>query len=212
MTARDLLQQRYTLPNGDTAWRSSPLVSAAREGKLVLLDGIHRVNAGTLAVLQRLIHDRELSLYDGSRLLREDRYLCLKERLQLTDEQLQSRSIFPIHPSFRIIALAEPPVVGSTTQQWLGPEFLTMFFFHHMKPLVKSEEIQVIKETVPNVPQEALEKLLSVTHKLRETQDPTVSLALPAPFLLLTCSPSAAALGPYAALGPEHSITLLPLP
>ncbi|XP_006837671.1 PREDICTED: von Willebrand factor A domain-containing protein 8-like [Chrysochloris asiatica] len=173
MTARDLLQQRYTLPNGDTAWRSSPLVSAALEGKLVLLDGIHRVNAGTLAVLQRLIHDRELSLYDGSRLLREDRYMRLKEELKASDEELQERSIFPIHPSFRIIALAEPPVIGSTTQQWLGPEFLTMFFFHHMKPLVKSEEIQVIKEMVPNIPQDAVEKLLSFTHKLRETQDPT---------------------------------------
>uniref|UniRef100_A0A2K6EZ92 von Willebrand factor A domain containing 8 n=1 Tax=Propithecus coquereli TaxID=379532 RepID=A0A2K6EZ92_PROCO len=126
MTARDLLQQRYTLPNGDTAWRSSPLVHAALEGKLVLLDGIHRVNAGTLAVLQRLIHDRELSLYDGSRLLREDRYMRLKEELQMSDEQLQ-----------------------------------------------KSEEIQVIKEMVPNIPQEALDKLLSFTHKLRETQDPT---------------------------------------
>lgn len=55
MTARDLLQQRYTLPNGDTAWRSSPLVNAAQEGKLVLLDGIHRVNTGTLAVLQRFV-------------------------------------------------------------------------------------------------------------------------------------------------------------
>ncbi|XP_012578723.1 PREDICTED: von Willebrand factor A domain-containing protein 8 isoform X2 [Condylura cristata] len=173
MTARDLLQQRYTLPNGDTAWRSSPLVNAAIEGKLVLLDGIHRANAGTLAVLQRLIHDRELSLYDGSRLLREDRYMRLKEEMQVTDEQLQKRSIFPVHPSFRIIALAEPPVIGSTTQQWLGPEFLTMFLFHHMKPLVKSEEIQVIKEMVPNIPQEALDKLLSFTHNLRETQDPT---------------------------------------
>nr|XP_031540570.1 von Willebrand factor A domain-containing protein 8 [Vicugna pacos] len=173
MTARDLLQQRYTLPNGDTAWRSSPLVNAALEGKLVLLDGIHRVNAGTLAVLQRLIHDRELSLYDGSRLLREDRYMRLKEALQMSDEQLRKRSIFPVHPSFRIIALAEPPVAGSTTQQWLGPEFLTMFFFHYMKPLVKSEEMQVIKEMVPNIPQEALDKLLSFTHKLRETQDPT---------------------------------------
>ncbi|XP_054993034.1 von Willebrand factor A domain-containing protein 8 [Sorex araneus] len=173
MTARDLLQQRYTLPNGDTAWRSSPLVTAALEGKLVLLDGIHRVNAGTLAVLQRLIHDRELSLYDGSRLLREDRYSRLKEELQLSDEQLQERSIFPVHPSFRIIALAEPPVIGSTTQQWLGPEFLTMFLFHHMKPLVKTEEMQVIKEMVQNTPLEALDKLLSFTHKLRETQDPT---------------------------------------
>uniref|UniRef100_A0A5F9D324 von Willebrand factor A domain-containing protein 8 n=1 Tax=Oryctolagus cuniculus TaxID=9986 RepID=A0A5F9D324_RABIT len=173
MTARDLLQQRYTLPNGDTAWRSSPLVNAALEGKLVLLDGIHRVNTGTLAVLQRLIHDRELSLYDGSRLLREDRYKRLKEELQMSDEQLQMRSIFPIHPSFRIIAMAEPPVIGSATQQWLGPELLTMFFFHYMKPLVKSEEMQVVKEMVPNTPQEALDKLLSFTHKLRETQDPT---------------------------------------
>ncbi|XP_053521402.1 von Willebrand factor A domain-containing protein 8 isoform X1 [Artibeus jamaicensis] len=173
MTARDLLQQRYTLPNGDTAWRSSPLVSAALEGKLVFLDGIHRVNAGTLAVLQRLIHDRELSLYDGSRLLREDRYMHLKKELQMSDEQLQKRCIFPVHPSFRIIALAEPPVIGSTTQQWLGPEFLTMFFFHYMKPLGKSEEIQVIKEMVPNMPREALDKLLTFTYKLRETQDPT---------------------------------------
>lgn len=55
MTARDLLQQRYTLPNGDTAWRPSPLVSAAMEGKLLLLDGIHRVNQGTLAVLSRCL-------------------------------------------------------------------------------------------------------------------------------------------------------------
>lgn len=53
MTARDLLQQRYTLPNGDTAWRPSPLVTAAIEGKLLILDGIHRVNLGTLAVLSR---------------------------------------------------------------------------------------------------------------------------------------------------------------
>lgn len=55
MTARDLLQQRYTLPNGDTAWRQSPLVTAALEGKLVVLDGIHRVNPGTLAILQRSV-------------------------------------------------------------------------------------------------------------------------------------------------------------
>ncbi|XP_061485897.1 von Willebrand factor A domain-containing protein 8 isoform X2 [Rhineura floridana] len=173
MTARDLLQQRYTLPNGDTSWRLSPLITAALEGKLVILDGIHRVNPGTLAVLQRLIHDRDITLYDGTRLLREDRYQKLKEELQLSDETLQQRSIFPIHPSFRIIALAEPPVIGSPTQQWLGPEFLTMFHFHYIKPLKKSEEVNVIKEMVPNVPSAAVEQLLKLTHKLRETNDPT---------------------------------------
>ncbi|KAL2310830.1 hypothetical protein Nmel_002507, partial [Mimus melanotis] len=173
MTARDLLQQRYTLPNGDTAWRPSPLVTAALEGKLVLLDGIHRINPGTLAVLQRLIHDRELTLYDGTRLLREDRYQNLKEELQLSDEKLQERSIFPIHPSFRIVVMAEPPVIGSSTQQWLGPEFLTLFLFHNVRSLSKSEEIEVIKQMIPNVPSVAVEKLLTVTHKLRETNDAT---------------------------------------
>lgn len=39
----------------------------------------------------RLIHDRELTLYDGTRLLREDRYQQLKEDLHLSDEKLQER-------------------------------------------------------------------------------------------------------------------------
>ncbi|XP_072542068.1 von Willebrand factor A domain-containing protein 8 isoform X2 [Salminus brasiliensis] len=173
MTARDLLQQRYTLPNGDTAWRASPLVTAAQEGKLVVLDGIHRVNLGTLAVLSRLLHDRELALYDGTRLLRWDRYQNMKEQLQLTDSELQNRSIFPIHPSFRVIALAEPPVSGSSSQQWLGPELLTMFFFHTIKPLTKAEEAAVIHGMTPNVPTEAVEQLLHLTHSLRKTIDPT---------------------------------------
>ena len=42
MTARDLLQQRTTLPSGDTVWRYSPLVQAALEGKMAVLDGVHR--------------------------------------------------------------------------------------------------------------------------------------------------------------------------
>ncbi|KAM4558944.1 von Willebrand factor A domain-containing protein 8 [Odontesthes bonariensis] len=178
MTARDLLQQRYTLPNGDTAWRPSPLVTAAIEGKLLLLDGIHRVNLGTLAVLSRLLHDRELDLYDGTRLLRWDRYQTVKEQLQLSDQQLQDRSIFPIHPSFRVLALAEPPVVGASSsssrgQQWLGPELLTMFLYHTVTPLAKAEEMGLIQGLTPNVPEEAAEQLLHLTHSLRKTNDPT---------------------------------------
>uniref|UniRef100_UPI0037E9A655 von Willebrand factor A domain-containing protein 8 n=1 Tax=Semicossyphus pulcher TaxID=241346 RepID=UPI0037E9A655 len=180
MTARDLLQQRYTLPNGDTAWRPSPLVTAAIEGKLLLLDGIHRVNLGTLAVLSRLLHDRELDLYDGTRLLRWDRYQTLKEQLQFSDEQLKERSIFPIHPSFRVLALAEPPVVGASAsggsskgQQWLGPELLTMFLYHTVTPLAKAEEMGLIQGLTLNVPTEAAEQLLHLTHTLRKTNDPT---------------------------------------
>ena len=53
MTARDLLQHRVTYPNGDTGWRMAPLVQAAVDGRLVLLEGIHRADIGTIAVLQR---------------------------------------------------------------------------------------------------------------------------------------------------------------
>jgi len=53
MTSRDLLQQRMTTSSGDTAWRLSALVTAALEGSLAVLDGLHRVNAGTFAVLHR---------------------------------------------------------------------------------------------------------------------------------------------------------------
>ncbi|BFZ23794.1 hypothetical protein BsWGS_26833 [Bradybaena similaris] len=50
MTSRDLLQQRSTLPNGDTVWGPSPLVTAALEGSLAVLDGVHRVNSGSFSV------------------------------------------------------------------------------------------------------------------------------------------------------------------
>lgn len=53
MTSRELLQQRTTDNNGDTSWRVSPLVEAALKGRLAVLDGIHRVDIGTLAVLKR---------------------------------------------------------------------------------------------------------------------------------------------------------------
>jgi hypothetical protein len=53
MTSRDLIQQRSTLPNGDTIWQNSPLVTAALEGKMAVLDGIHRIHPSTLATIYR---------------------------------------------------------------------------------------------------------------------------------------------------------------
>jgi len=53
MTARDLLQQRTTKSDGDTIWKNSPLVSAALEGKLAVLDGLDYVHSSTLAVVFR---------------------------------------------------------------------------------------------------------------------------------------------------------------
>ena len=40
MSARDLVQRRATSPDGDTIWEISPLVRAALNGHLAVLDGI----------------------------------------------------------------------------------------------------------------------------------------------------------------------------
>lgn len=53
MTARDFVQQRTTTVTGDTVWRDSPLVSAAKNGHIAILDGIHRIHNSTISVLHR---------------------------------------------------------------------------------------------------------------------------------------------------------------
>lgn len=177
MTARDLLQQRTTLANGDTVWRQSPLVVAALEGKMAVLDGVHRIHRGTLAVLHRLVHDRELQLYDGTRLMGSERYeearqLCggLSEK-----EMAEKKQILKIKDNFRIVALAEPPTVGGSVKgQWLTPEILSMFMFHEMRSLSRAEEYHVIK-TLTGEPGQTVESILQLTHMLRSSKDASLS-------------------------------------
>ena len=176
MTSRDLLQQRITTPSGDTSWRLSPLITAALEGSLAVLDGIHRINQGSFAVLHRLIHDRELQLFDGSRLVTMEKFESIRNEAGLTGEEMRTRGIHPIHPAFRIIGLAEPPVPGSAKDQWMTPEMLTMFVFHHLRPLSQKEESKVITKGTPNCPD--ISKIISFVHSLRTSADPAlVSIA-----------------------------------
>ena len=58
------------------------------------------------------------------------------------------RGILRIDPAFRIVALSEPPLIGSSSQQWLTSELLTMFLYHHMRSLSQKEELQVLKNLV----------------------------------------------------------------
>ncbi|KAG7255152.1 hypothetical protein CRUP_037224 [Coryphaenoides rupestris] len=67
--------------------------------------------------------------------------------------ELEMMSIFPVHPSFRVLALAEPPAAatglpGGRGQPWLGPELLTMFLFHSVSPLARTEEAGLIRTLV----------------------------------------------------------------
>ncbi|XP_044576312.1 von Willebrand factor A domain-containing protein 8 [Cotesia glomerata] len=172
MTSRDLIQQRSTKPNGDTIWKNSPLISAALDGKLAVLDGIHRVHPSILAVLHRLICDREIQLHDGKRLIGSERYDEIKLKYEKTDQQLTASGIFRINPSFRIIAMAEPPDVN-TFNHWLNSELLSLFHFHEIRPLQKSEEIHIIK-TKYGEPSSSMLKIIELAHTLRSSKDSTL--------------------------------------
>lgn len=96
----------------------------------------------------RLVHDRELQLYDGSRLLRADRYDALRDNSGLSEEDMLARGLHRIHPSFRIVALAEPPVIGAAQGQWLTPEALTLFLYHNMRRLSSQETSDLVQRLV----------------------------------------------------------------
>lgn len=172
MSARELIQSRNTKPNGDTEWMDSSLVRAARNGWTIVLDGLHRLHLSTMSILHRLVHDRELHLFDGSRLIRDDKFEDLKA-LGMTDEELNSKRIFRIHPAFRIVALAEPPKLD--TSNWLTPEVLSIFLFHSVSNLNKPDEIKIITDLYGSIhPSMSVILDLAQTLRTRSEKDPVL--------------------------------------
>jgi hypothetical protein len=155
MSARDLLQRRSTTSDGATIWQDTPLITAVREGHLAILDGIHRLPMGTLSVLLRLVEDREITLYDGTRYVRYDRYERMQSELGLDVATLASRRIFPVHPSFRLLAMANPPEL---INPWLTNEIMNLFHFHSFALLTPPSA-----PAVPGLPSSSTSVLPSLT-------------------------------------------------
>uniref|UniRef100_A0AAG5DY10 von Willebrand factor A domain-containing protein 8 n=1 Tax=Anopheles atroparvus TaxID=41427 RepID=A0AAG5DY10_ANOAO len=176
MTARDLLQKRTTRLNGDTVWQDSPLLLAALHGHAIVLDGVHRLHHSTLALLHRLVHDRELQLYDGRRLMAHERF----DRLRATEQpgvDLAARGLLRIHPAFRIIALAEPHQRGvggagtaTPSGAWISAETLSLFLFHEVRGLSESEERRVL-DALYGPLDGTMEQILQLAHHLRASPD-----------------------------------------
>lgn len=97
---------------------------------------------------RRLVHDRELQLHDGKRLVRADRYDEIKAEHGRSDDEMRDLGVLRIDPAFRLVALAEPPVVNSSSGQWLNSELLSLFLFHEMRPLDRDEELHIIRSKV----------------------------------------------------------------
>ncbi|XP_017778440.1 PREDICTED: von Willebrand factor A domain-containing protein 8 [Nicrophorus vespilloides] len=172
MTSRELIQQRTTLENGDTVWKFSPLINAALEGKIAVLDGLHRIHPSTLSVLHRLVHDREIQLHDGKRMVNNERYEMLMKEFNLTEQEMVNSGVLKIHPDFRIVAIAEPPTLTSGAN-WLSPEVLSLFIFHEARTLSKQEEMKIITSQYGPI-SKPLHQIINLAHVLRDSPDPTL--------------------------------------
>ncbi|KAI8991241.1 AAA domain-containing protein [Mycotypha africana] len=177
MSSRDLLQRRSTTATGDTVWENSLLVEAAIHGHLAVLDGIEALSYGTLNTLQRLCADRETQLPDGTRLISGRRYAKLLRKF--SPEELEAKRLLPVHPSFRIIALARAGTsdqAGSHSGAWLTAEILSMFHFIVVDSLPSHEEQNVLKALSPGVDENKLRKLLTFSRRLRHDKDDTIRM------------------------------------
>ncbi|KAI9354986.1 AAA domain-containing protein [Pilaira anomala] len=177
MSSRDLLQRRSTTAKGDTIWENSLLVEAALHGHLAVLDGIEALSFGTLNTLQRLCCDRETQLPDGTRLISGHRYTKLLRKQ--TVQELERKRLFPIHPSFRIMALARAGTSGQTDTKagsWLTAEILSMFHFLVVDSLPSHEEQEVLTALSPGVDETKLRQLLTFARRLRRDKDETIRM------------------------------------
>ena len=154
LTSRDLLVRRTTdSTTGETSWEESPLMTAARQGDICILDGIEKLRPDVLSSLQSLATDREVSLPDG-RIARQ------KNMVSSTS----GSKVIPVHPSFRIVALGS--LTKDSGTRWLTADAMSMFSTL-LLPSPTEECIRAILKSVnPSCPPEIVDVLLKFSKRL----------------------------------------------
>eukprot|EP00934_Nitzschia_sp_Nitz4_P006323 Nitzschia sp. Nitz4//scaffold219_size35776//29376//35535//NITZ4_007828-RA/size35776-processed-gene-0.11-mRNA-1//1//CDS//3329542332//6313//frame0 len=116
MGSQDLLLRRATdQKTGQTKWEESPLLKAAVNGDICVLDGVEKLRLDVLSSLQSIAMDRETTLPDGRKLLRADRL----------PSDYSDDNVLVVHPSFRLVALASLKKDAGT--RWITPDLMSMF-------------------------------------------------------------------------------------
>jgi hypothetical protein len=153
LTSRDLLVRRTTdSTTGETSWEESPLITAARQGDICILDGIEKLRPDVLSSLQSLATDREASLPDGRRLARQE---------NMASDNSDSK-VIPVHPSFRIVALGS--LTKDSGTRWLTADAMSMF---STLLLPSPTDIRAILKAVnPSCPPGVVDVLLKFSKRL----------------------------------------------
>ncbi|VDM40573.1 unnamed protein product, partial [Toxocara canis] len=153
-----------TVVDGRLVLEDSPLVRAAREGNVLVVDEADKAPLHVVAVLKSLLDIGVMRLADG-------------RIIEPTDVSQGDRSI-PLHPNFRIIMLANRPgfpFLGNDLFSILGD----LFSVHIVDNPSRESEFNMLKQYAPNVDDEILTKLCAVFDELRTMADDAL---LPYPY------------------------------
>eukprot|EP00439_Symbiodinium_sp_Y106_P013382 s2869_g1.t3 len=160
---RDTTVQSLTtqplLQNGVVVYQDSPLVSAVRHGRVLVIDEADKAPLEVVCILKSLAEDGEFTLGDG-------RTIMASERIPEPPSQLHEQPILPISPSFRMIVLANRPgypFLGNDFYRECGDVFAT----HAVDNPDITSEVELLRSYGPSVPQEHLVRLLGLFAELR---------------------------------------------
>ena len=144
-----------SVENGRIVYHDSPLVRAAKFGRILVLDEADKAPLEVVALLKGLIEDGQLALPDG-RILREG-----------ADSDI---STVQIHPEFRIWTLTNPagfPFHGND----LAKEMSDVFSCHHVKVMDIESHRRILNSYGSNVSSDTIEKIVKIWDELRKAHE-----------------------------------------
>ena len=165
-TAHEDLRQRRELSNNSSIFVDQSAVRAAIHGRILLLEGIERVERNILPLLNNLLENREITLEDGRILLPPHR----AEALGIHSDS-PSKKIVPVHKDFRVIGLmrVNPHKRGANSNSTqLDPPFRSRFQARYVPPLSAGSLLQISKSLSPEV-WETAPKLITNYVKVADT-------------------------------------------
>ena len=129
---RELVRSRNPenpLENGlSVKWVEQPVVKAALNGSVLILEGLEKAERNVLPVLNNLLENREMHLEDGRFIVSPSRY----ENISAVQSQqkLENLKLMKCHPDFRVVCIGvpSPPFPGNP----LDPPLRSRFQARHI--------------------------------------------------------------------------------
>lgn len=143
------LTQIPSISNGVITWADSPLVRAAKNGHVLVLDEVDKAPLEVVAILKALIEDGQMLLSDGRRIVSS----------RGDNGNGDDPTVIRLHSKFRVVCLANPgdrfPFMGNDFFSACGDLFSCISVAN---PDAKSQ-LLLLKEYAPRTAANDLERL-----------------------------------------------------